>query len=229
MRDARQATLRRALEWVWALVFVALTTGCAARSQATRMYPDLAEHAGKEVAAVDFLGGEPFPADTLQTLIETQPSRCSILGLPVCIPFTRVGRRVHELGPQHVAEDVARLEAFYSRKGYFGTEVRPEVTGQDQVAITFRIVKGDPIVLDRLTVEGTQNIMDPDSLARALPLQPTERRKSSTSASSRHQPTRFCVRCRRAGTRSCKCCATSRWTRSKIVRWHHWRRCRVRA
>jgi outer membrane protein insertion porin family len=159
------------------LVLAALlfTSGCAAASSAARRYPDVAERAGARIDAVRFEQTAPFTADTLLTLTLTQPSRCNFLGLPICVPFTRIGREEHFLNVSRVATDVETLERFYRIAGYFGTRVSPSVEPNgDDVDVTFTVQRGDAIVLDALTVAGTEGLMDPDSLARTLPLQPGE-------------------------------------------------------
>jgi outer membrane protein assembly factor BamA len=137
------------------------------------MYPDVAERSGTRIGNVGFVNPAPFSTDTLLTLTETQPSRCNFLGLPFCVPFTRIGREEHRLSTTSVAGDVETLERFYRIAGYFGTRVSPSVepSGSD-VDVTFTIMRGDPIVLDALTVSGTEGLLDPDSLAGTLRLQP---------------------------------------------------------
>ena len=158
-------------------LFVALAvltgTGCVAGGRAAELYPEVAEHSGKQIERVEFIGNEPISRDSLLTLIETQPSRCSLLGLPFCVPFTRVGRQIHRLSVQRVAQDVVRLTTFYRYSGYFGTAVEPEVTENgEKVRVTFNIARGDEMRLDSLIVAGTDTILNADSLARHLPLQP---------------------------------------------------------
>jgi outer membrane protein assembly factor BamA len=68
---------------------------------------------------------------------------------------------------------VETLERFYRIAGYFGTRVVPSVEPDgDDVNVTFTIQRGDAIIVDALTVTGTEGLMDPDSLARTLSLQP---------------------------------------------------------
>jgi outer membrane protein assembly factor BamA len=151
---------------------VVVSSGCAT-SEAARLYPDIAQRAGTRIDNVSFVNPAPFSRDTLLTLTETQPSRCNFLGLPICVPFTRIGREEHRLSTARVAGDVETLERFYRIAGYFGTRVRPSVEpdGSD-VDVRFTILRGDPIVLDALTVSGTEGLLDPDSLAATLALQP---------------------------------------------------------
>ena len=137
------------------------------------MYPDIAERSGTRIDDVLFIDPAPFSADTLLTLTETQPSRCNFLGLPFCVPFTRIGREEHRLSTARVAGDVETLERFYRIAGYFGTRVTPAIEPDGaNVDVRFSIMRGDPIVLDALTVSGTEGLLDPDSLARTLRLQP---------------------------------------------------------
>ncbi|HSJ30717.1 MAG TPA: BamA/TamA family outer membrane protein [Longimicrobiales bacterium] len=154
------------------LAALVVTSGCAT-SEAARRYPDIAERSGTRIDDVLFVDPAPFRADTLLTLTETQPSRCNFLGLPFCVPFTRIGREEHRLSTARVAGDVETLERFYRIAGYFGTRVTPAVEPDgDNVDVRFSILRGDPIVLDALTVTGTEGLLDPDSLARTLRLQP---------------------------------------------------------
>jgi outer membrane protein insertion porin family len=150
-----------------------ITSGCAAASSSARRYPDIAARSGARVDAVRFEQTAPFSADTLLTLTQTQPSRCNFLGLPICVPFTRIGREEHRVNVNRIAGDVETLERFYRIAGYFGTRVTPSVVpdGSD-VDVIFTIRRGDPIYLDALRIGGTEGILDPDSLAATLPLQP---------------------------------------------------------
>src|SRR5690606_33041524 len=78
------------------LAAIVVTSGCAT-SEAARAYPEIADRAGARIDDVRFLDAEPFSRDTLLTLTETKPSRCNFLGLPICVPFTRIGREEHHL------------------------------------------------------------------------------------------------------------------------------------
>ncbi|MGH7507555.1 MAG: POTRA domain-containing protein, partial [Longimicrobiales bacterium] len=154
------------------LVFVIAACGaCAARSGPNE-FPELVEHEGKEIEEVRFEGAESFSLDTLRTLVETKASRCSLLGLPVCVPFTNFGQQEHHLDPGRVTGDARRLELFYRSEGYFGTVVTPRAEPYaEDVIVTFDIERGDPVILDSLAVSGTEGVLDPDSLLRAMSLQ----------------------------------------------------------
>jgi outer membrane protein insertion porin family len=170
----------RAPAWLAAsfCILVSLVAGgCGVRSAAADAYPQVAEHQGRRITEVRFLNPAPFRGDSLQQLVDTQPSRCSFLGLPLCVPFTRIGRQEHRVNVDRIASDVANLQQAYRIAGYFNTRVRPRVEPRnvrddENVEVIFDIVRGDPIVLDVLTVSGTEEVVHPDTLARQLPLQP---------------------------------------------------------
>lgn len=167
------------------LPLTVLAAGCTARASTAELYPQVVEQAGRKIEAVNFTGADPYSRDTLLTLINTQPSRCSFLGLPFCVPFTRIGRQEFHLNPERVRQDVASLARFYRAEGYFGTRVHPEAEPEgDDVIVTFAIQRGDPILVDLLEVTGTEGIVDPDSLERTLPLKPGERFRLSEFAAS---------------------------------------------
>jgi outer membrane protein assembly factor BamA len=161
------------------LLLLAITLpACAGRSRIAQLYPDVAEHAGAEVKAVRFTGGEPFASDSLALMIETKPTRCNFLGFPICIPIGGIGRETHTLDPNAVVRDAGRLTVFYRREGYFGTRVTPRVEpqapGDEDVEVTFVIRRGDPMVLDTLRLEGVGSVLDSAALLRSLPLQSGE-------------------------------------------------------
>jgi outer membrane protein assembly factor BamA len=154
-------------------------SGCAARSRAAALYPDLAKNQNQQINKVRFVGNDPFSPDTLLTLIDTQPSSCNLLGIPICLPLLG-GARVSRLNVEVVRRDVARLAAFYRREGYFGTTVTPhadpadpnEGPAEDEIALTFTIKRGAPVLMDSLSVAGTAGIFDADSFAARLPIKP---------------------------------------------------------
>src|SRR5690606_16445788 len=107
------------------LAAVGWLVACAARSPGARAYPELVRFAGREIEDVDFRGGAPFPADTLEALVRTEASRCRILGLPIC-PFG-LGEREEFLDLNVLRSDAVRLALFFRQSGFFGTQVEPEV------------------------------------------------------------------------------------------------------
>jgi outer membrane protein assembly factor BamA len=175
MRWVDQGRAAGAAAGAWLVLLLAFVAGgCAARGPGIERYPQFAEFDGERISVVRFVDPAPYTADTLQTLIRTEPTRCQLLGLPLCVPLTRIGRQVQRLDVNVLAADVDRLASFYRRRGFFGTRVIPDVERleEDRLRVTFEILRSDPIRLESLTLSGTEGIVDPDSLAPRLPLQP---------------------------------------------------------
>lgn len=173
-RAARVERLVRCVAVIGGAAAAIVSGGCGARGPGAQPYPQFEEFTDRKIEDVRFANAAPFSADTLQMLVETKPSRCNLLGLPVCIPFTHLGEEEHFLDLTTLQEDVQRLTLFYRQSGFFNAEVIPEVepVKEEQVAVTFWITPGQPVYTAALTVEGTEGILAPDSLAAILPLQP---------------------------------------------------------
>lgn len=163
-------------QWIALFALGVLVSGCATNSRIAQLYPDVVEHAGAEIKAVRFVGGEPFNSDTLAVMIETKATRCNFLGFPICIPIGGIGRETHTVDPNAVVRDAGRLTVFFRREGYFGTRVTPRIEpvaqGDEDVQVTFIIRRGDPIILDALKLEGVAGVLDSAATLRALALQP---------------------------------------------------------
>src|SRR5687768_17577358 len=86
-----------------------LTAACAPRGRMAELYPDVVEHGGAEIKGVEFVGAEPFGIDTLQAMIETKPTHCTLLGFPICLPLGNFGREKHTVDPNAVIRDAGRL------------------------------------------------------------------------------------------------------------------------
>jgi outer membrane protein assembly factor BamA len=157
----------------WVILAVcSAVAGCAPHLAGRDIFPEYARFSGVNIRAVHFQGTEPFTQDTLFAYVDTRPSRCRLFGLPICLPFTRIGREVHRLNLEVLRRDAERVALFYRRAGYYGTTVRPTVgPAGDNVDVTFFVLRGDPVYLQEFRVEGTEGILDPDSLLRTLPLQ----------------------------------------------------------
>lgn len=156
-------------------------SACALRDAGEEIYPQYADYSGREVDDVEFVDPDPFGGDSLQQLIETRPTRCRLIGLPICIPGTDIGREVNTLSLSTLEEDVTRLTRFYRQNGFFEATVQPEVIPESaaddssDVRVEFLIDSREPMILDSLTLEGVEGIFPPDSLLADLPLQPGQR------------------------------------------------------
>ncbi|HUF12209.1 MAG TPA: BamA/TamA family outer membrane protein [Longimicrobiales bacterium] len=147
-------------------------SGCTARTPGAERFPELEDHAGSEVVALRFVAPAPFSADSLAELIETEATHCDLLGLGFCLPFTDIGEETVRLDLNLVAQDVDRLALFYRRSGFLGTRVLPDVDvrGEDAVAVSFIILRGDSVLVDSLLIEGAEEVLDTAAIRRKLPL-----------------------------------------------------------
>lgn len=153
------------------IVLASFAGACGVRT-AREELSALERYQGREIERVVFVDPGPFSEDTLIQLTETQPSRCNLLGLPICVPFTSIGAEEHRLDLGALRRDVVRLEAFYRQSGYYGTTVMPvvEPEADEDVAVRFVIEVGDPIVLSTFEVEGLEGVVDTAEVRAKLPL-----------------------------------------------------------
>lgn len=168
----RQRSRRSALAVAAGAIVLGLA-GCG-QPRVAAVYPQVAEYDGRRIEEIRFENTEPFSADSLEALIETRETDCSLLFLPFCFPGTDWGLRVSRLDMRTLGADLSRLGLLYRQNGYFGTRVVPEIDEVEEdgpIRIRLDVRRGDGIVLDSLVVEGTEGIADPDSLEAELPLQ----------------------------------------------------------
>lgn len=170
------------------LLAPALLGGCANGAAAGAPIPRLSEFAGREVRELEFAGDLQISEDSLRRVTVTRGTRCRIplLPLSLCPRFTR--DRYH-LNLAELQRDVLRLQLFYRDHGYYGTRVEPTVDplASDRILVRFGIVPGHLVTLQELSIEGTEGIIEPEELARRLPLrqgEPFRRAHFSASADS---------------------------------------------
>ncbi len=156
-------------------------SGCV-RGPGAELFPTFVDLAGSEIEEVRFEGHEPFSQDTLESLIGTRATRCSLLGIPACIGG--VGRRRGYLDLEVLRDDVRRLALFYRQNGFFGTTVRPQVAeleadasaaddgdeDRPQVSVTFQVHRADAVLVERLGLEGLDGAVDTAQVRSRLPL-----------------------------------------------------------
>jgi outer membrane protein insertion porin family len=154
-----------------------LLAACGAARAPAGPLPQLAQYAGREVASVGFEGDLLFPRDSLRAVVTTRPSRCRLLGfIPVCIPPISRRDRYH-LDLNVLARDVVRIQLFYRDQGHYGTRVFPFVEEADRpdfVDVRFAIEPGDLVILQELTVEGTEEIVPAAEMEERVPLEEGE-------------------------------------------------------
>src|SRR5690606_12079833 len=80
------------------LFFLLLAVGACARPPSTGgPFPAFSEFQNRNVDAVSFSGVLEFPEDSLRAVVRTRASRCRLLFLPFCLPFTNIGREEYRL------------------------------------------------------------------------------------------------------------------------------------
>lgn len=158
------------------LVGLLLLSACATGQQATGPFPRFSEFAGAEVRRVSFSGDLRIPRDSLHAVVSTRPSRCRFIFLPICVPFTSLGRDEYRLDLNELARDVARVQLYHRDHGYYGAQVAPNVedAGEDRVDVEFVIAPGRQVILRELRVEGVDTIIPAEQLASAMPLREDE-------------------------------------------------------
>jgi outer membrane protein assembly factor BamA len=149
-----------------------VVSGCVAQPGAGSPYPAFAEYDGWQVEAVEFIGQLELPEDSLRLAITTRESRCRLLFIPICVPFTPVGQDLYNLDLDELSRDVLRLQLYYRDHGYYGTRIVPSVDpiGDEEVDVRFAIAPGDQVILRSLEVTGTEGIVEPEVLAAEIPL-----------------------------------------------------------
>ena len=116
-----------------------------------------------EVVDLEFVGVKSVDEDELRESIATDESHCeSTLQLPLCwISKSPYWYQREYLDRTELARDLLRIRVFYWRRGYRDVRVDTTVVqkGQDDVAVTFAVVEGEPTVLDRVEVVGPDSIL----------------------------------------------------------------------
>jgi outer membrane protein insertion porin family len=177
-------TLRRLLSTA-ALALAAVLPACVQGGPPSGPLPQFGEFEGRRVKSVKFEGDLKVRADSLQAVIQTHPSTCKLLVIPIC-PFG-VGRHVYELDLAALAQDVARIQLYYRDQGYYGSRVVPMVdpTSRNQVAVRFLITPGDRVTTRVVAVTGVDSIFAPGEMEKRIPLKqghPFSRREFLASA-----------------------------------------------
>jgi outer membrane protein insertion porin family len=137
--------------------------------------PAGAQDENPEVTRLNLIGVESVDRDQLSLSIATQQSRCrGFLLVPVCwITRSPIFWERHYLDRRELARDIARIQAFYWRRGWRETEVDTAVAprGTNRAEVTFRIAEGPPTIVTQLDVVQTQDVLPERDLARAMALQ----------------------------------------------------------
>jgi len=117
-----------------------------------------------EVREVRFSGNTAFTDDELLLGIVTTPSSW-------LRRTTRYFGVKHCLAPREFPRDVERLRVFYRNHGFVEVQVDTVVTRvrDEAVTIRFDITEGEPILVDRVVVDGLDEVPEAFTVQRGLP------------------------------------------------------------
>jgi outer membrane protein assembly complex protein YaeT len=161
--------LRRLLAGA-AVALAAALSACVQGAGPSGPLPQYQQYEGKRVRSVKFEGDVKLRRDSLLAAIQTHPSTCKLLVLPIC-PFG-VGRSVYKLDLTALQQDVARLQLYYRDKGYYGSHVVPivDTAPRDEVRVRFVITPGDLVTTRSVKVTGLDSIFGVGDLEKRIPL-----------------------------------------------------------
>ena len=122
------------------------------------------ERGDTEVREVRFVGNANFADDELLVGIVTTPSSW-------LRRTTRYFGVRHCLAPREFPRDVERLRVFYRNHGFLEVQVDTIVTrvADEAVTIAFAIIEGEPILVDRVVVDGLEEVPEALAVERGLP------------------------------------------------------------
>ena len=139
-----------------------------------------------EVRDVRFEGNESFPDDSLARAIITRPTECRGVALFwACLPGWDFAFQHSFLSRRELSADRNRLVIWYRQRGFRDAQVDTTVTALEAgVEVGFRIVEGEPVLIDSLRFTGPDSIVD-RQLLDDLPLRVGDRLSSIALESAR--------------------------------------------
>jgi outer membrane protein assembly factor BamA len=124
---------------------------------------------GLVIRKLDFSGNQSFPSDILAAAIATTNS--SFFATSGLVRWIGLGVERY-LNERTLRVDAVRLKTFYQRKGFLEVQVDTTVIRTEEDAyITFHIVEGEPVRVERLEIRGIDTLDRRDRLVRDLALQ----------------------------------------------------------
>jgi outer membrane protein insertion porin family len=128
-----------------------------------------------EVVTLEFSGNRTFPTDTLKRAIVNRETECRAWFLwGLCELDVDFADDRHYYHAEEFSRDAVRLRLYYWQRGFREAQVdtASRVLGPDEVALSFTIDEGRPVLVDSIAVVGGEEL-DP-SLFEELPLQEGE-------------------------------------------------------
>ena len=123
---------------------------------------------GLVIRKLKFSGNESFPAAMLAAAIATTNS--SFFATNGLVRWLGLGVERY-LNERTLRVDAVRLKTFYQRKGFLEVQVDTTVIRTEEDAyITFHIIEGEPVRVERLEIRGIDTVQRRDRLVRDLAL-----------------------------------------------------------
>ena len=123
---------------------------------------------GLVIRKLDFSGNESFPSAILAAAIATTNS--SFFATNGLVRWIGLGVERY-LNERTLRVDAVRLKTFYQRKGFLEVQVDTTVIRTEEDAyITFHIIEGEPVRVERLEIRGIDTVERRDRLVRDLAL-----------------------------------------------------------
>ncbi len=152
-----------------------VATPLVAPAQTGTPAPDL--HDSLDVVSLKFEGANEVSPSDLKLVVFTRSSSCRLpFFAPICkVSVNQVFRDRRRTTRAALGEDITDLQVYYWRRGFREAQVDTVIVPQKRgVAVTFRIVEGEPTRVGTLTVTQGAPVLSPDELALAVGLREGE-------------------------------------------------------
>ena len=135
--------------------------------------PVVGLHDSIDVATLEFDGATAVSPDDLKRVVFTRTSSCRLPFLvPLCrLTPTQVFRDRRRTTPAALGEDITKLRVYYWQRGYRDARVDTVlVPAKRGMAVSFRIVEGEPTRIGALDVTQRAPVLSDEELANAIVL-----------------------------------------------------------
>jgi outer membrane protein insertion porin family len=135
--------------------------------------PVVGLHDSIDVATLEFAGATAVSRDDLKRIVFTRTSSCRLPFLvPLCkLTPTQVFRDRRRTTPAALGEDITKLRVYYWQRGFREAQVDTVLVPVKRgMAVTFRIVEGEPTRIGALDVSQRAPVLSPKELEGAVML-----------------------------------------------------------
>src|SRR5215207_7781236 len=139
--------------------------------------PVVTLHDSIDVASLEFAGARAVSPDDLKRVVFTRTSSCRLPFLvPLCkLTPTQLFTDRRRTTPDALGEDITKLRVYYWQRGFREAQVDTVlVPAKRGMAVSFRIVEGEPTRVGSLDVSQRASVLTPEELAGAVVLRPGE-------------------------------------------------------